>query len=176
MKNHDTVMRKVSELKPAEYNPRKISKKEYDKLRKSIEEFGLTQPLMVNMKKGRENIVIGGHQRLSVLRDLGVEEVYCVEMELSLKKEKELNIKMNRTGGEFDMDILLEEFEMDDLSDWGFEKGELPSLSPNDDQKDLSDDIDTEYKLEIDCKDEQTQQELYERLIEEGFTCRILTL
>jgi ParB family chromosome partitioning protein len=125
MKNYETKMRNIAELKPAGYNPRKITEKEYQKLYKSIEEFGLTQPLMVNMKKGRENTVIGGHQRLKVLKDLGYKEVSCIELDLTAQKEKELNIKMNKTGGEFDMDILLEEFDQEDLKDWGFEDWEF---------------------------------------------------
>ena len=68
----------VSKLIPAEYNPRielKSGDKEYEKLKKSIQEFGFVEPVIWNKNTGH---VVGGHQRLSVLKDLGYKEVDCV--------------------------------------------------------------------------------------------------
>ena len=71
------IKKKIDELKPANYNPRKNLKsgdKEYEKLKKSIKEFGYVEPVIYNKRTG---IVVGGHQRLKVLKDLGYEEIDC---------------------------------------------------------------------------------------------------
>ena len=72
--------RKVDELKAAEYNPRKDLRPgdaEYEKLKRSIQEFGYVEPVIWNKRTGT---IVGGHQRLKVMKDLGYEEVDCVEM------------------------------------------------------------------------------------------------
>jgi len=112
---------KISDLKPADYNPRKISSKEVDELKTSLKEFGFVEPIIVNSNKSRKNIVIGGHQRLKAWEELGNETIPVNYISLSLKKEKELNIRLNKSGGEFDFELLEEFFEKDDLIDWGFE-------------------------------------------------------
>ena len=75
--------KKVTELLPAEYNPRKDLKPgdpEYEKLKRSLEQFGYVEPVIWNKNTGR---VVGGHQRLKVLQDLGETEIECVIVELS---------------------------------------------------------------------------------------------
>ena len=75
----------VSVLKPAEYNPRKKLKpgdKEYEKIKNSITEFGYVDPVIVN----DDMTVIGGHQRLTVLKDLGFEEIDCVVISVDIKR------------------------------------------------------------------------------------------
>ena len=75
--NMQIIKKKIDELKPANYNPRKNLKpgdKEYEKLKKSIKEFGYVEPVIYNKRTG---IVVGGHQRLKVLKDLGYEEIGC---------------------------------------------------------------------------------------------------
>ncbi len=114
------VKRKISELIPAEYNPRKLSPKQENDLKNSLLEFGLVDPIIVNVNADRKNVIIGGHQRLKVWQKLGNKEIDCVEVDLSLEKERELNVRLNKNTGEFDFDILLSEFEFDDLIDWGF--------------------------------------------------------
>lgn len=84
--------KKTVEMLPAEYNPRKDLKpgdEEYEKLKRSIEEFGYVEPVIWNKTTGR---VVGGHQRLKVLIDLGITEVDCVVVEMDDAKEKALNI------------------------------------------------------------------------------------
>ena len=78
----------VEKLNPAAYNPRKDLKpgdKEYEKLKRSIEEFGYVEPVIWNQKTGN---VVGGHQRLKVLLDLGQTEIDCVVVDLDLQREK----------------------------------------------------------------------------------------
>ena len=98
--------RKVDELKAADYNPRKDLRPgdaEYEKLKRSIQEFGYVEPVIWNKRTGT---VVGGHQRLKVMKDLGFEEVDCVVVDLDDKKEKALNIALNKISGEWDNDLL----------------------------------------------------------------------
>ena len=86
----------VDKLNPAEYNPRKDLKpgdKEYEKLKRSIEEFGYVEPVIWNQKTGN---VVGGHQRLKVLLDLGQTEIDCVVVDLDPQREKALNLALNK--------------------------------------------------------------------------------
>ena len=112
---------KINKLKPAEYNPRQITTKQYNDLKESIRKFDLVDPIIVN----KDMTVIGGHQRLKVCKDLNYKDVDCVILDLSKEQERELNIRLNKSGGEWDMDILANEFEIEELKDWGFKEIEL---------------------------------------------------
>lgn len=129
----EIVKMKIDELKPAPYNPRKSLKKgdkEYEKLRRSIEEFGYVDSIIWNR---RTNYIVGGHQRLTVLKDLGYEEVDVSVVDLEPTKEKALNIALNKIEGSWDeqllKDLLIEidtgEFDMD-LT--GFDEDEIEKL------------------------------------------------
>ena len=119
-------------LKPAEYNPRKALKpkdKEYQKIKNSIEEFGYVDPIIVN----KDYTVIGGHQRITVLKDLGYTEVDVVIIDIDKTKEKALNIALNKITGEWDYsklaDLLLDlDAENYDLLLTGFEDKEIENL------------------------------------------------
>ena len=98
---------KIEKLKPAEYNPRKDLKpedEEYQKIKKSITEFGYVAPVIVNSNM----TVIGGHQRLKILKELGYTDVECVIVDLDPNKEKALNIALNKISGDWDNDKLEE--------------------------------------------------------------------
>ena len=111
----------VSDLRAAEYNPRQISKHDARHLEESVIKFGLLQPPIVNTHPDRHGVVVGGHQRLSIVKGLLTKKVMCVEVTLNLEEEKELNIRLNRNGGDFDFDMLANNFDQDDLLDYGFE-------------------------------------------------------
>ena len=112
---------KIAELNPAEYNPRRMTNKQYEDLKNSLEKFGLVDPIIINT----DNTVVGGHQRLRIMRELGAELVPVVRVNLSKEDEKELNIRLNKNTGEFDLDVLANNFEIDELKDWGFKDVEL---------------------------------------------------
>lgn len=116
---------KASDLIMAEYNPRQLTKDQYVQLKDSIERFGLVDPLIVNKHKERKNILVGGHQRLKIAREMGVTDIPCVEVDLSLDQEKELNIRLNKNVGEWDYDSLANNFDVGELKDWGFSSDEL---------------------------------------------------
>ena len=163
---------KINKLKPATYNPRQISTKQYNDLKKSIERFGLVDPIIIN-KNG--NVVVGGHQRLKICKELKHTEIDCVVLDLSKEEERELNIRLNKNSGEFDMDILANEFDIDELTDWGFKHIDL-DLNIDKIQKDLSDKIELQYKIEVEVISEKEQEILYKDLTKKGYICRILTL
>lgn len=114
------VKKKIKDLKPAEYNPRELTKKQYEDLKNSLTEFGVVEPVLVNINPDRLNIVVGGHQRLRIWSEMGNEEIPCAVVNLPLEKEKELNIRLNKNGGQWDWDLLANNFDEADLIDWGF--------------------------------------------------------
>lgn len=118
----------IDQLNPAVYNPRKWSDKQRGDLKQSIKRFGLVDPIIVNKAPKRKNIVIGGHFRLDIAKELGYETVPVVYLNIpNLKKEKELNLRLNRNQGEWDME-LLQSFDMDILLDVGFDETDLSSI------------------------------------------------
>lgn len=135
----------ISKLNPAEYNPRKNLQPgdaEYEKLKSSVEEFGYVEPVIWNKTTGR---VIGGHQRLKVLVDLGLKEVDCVVTEFSEEKEKALNIALNKINGEWDIDklvMLISDLQGSDfdVSLTGFEEAKIADLFEKTGEKDVQDD------------------------------------
>ena len=115
----------ADDLVMAEYNPRQLTKDQYTQLKDSIMRFGLVDPLIVNKNKERKNILVGGHQRLRIAKEMGVESIPCVEVDLTLDQEKELNIRLNKNVGEWDFDALANYFDVGELTEWGFSNDEL---------------------------------------------------
>ena len=133
----------ISDLNPASYNPRTWSEKTIDDLKKSIQRFGIVDPILVNSAPNRKNVVIGGHFRLKIARDLGFKEIPVVYLNIpDLKKEQELNLRLNSNLGEWNYDSLMENFETEMLLDVGFDDDDLSAiwdeqLSIEDDEFDL---------------------------------------
>lgn len=135
-------------LKAAEYNPRKMKKGQHRKLNRSIQEFGFVEPIVANRYPGRENIIIGGHQRLSEAIELGLKEVPVNYISVPLDKEKLLNIALNKIVGEWDDEKLVDLItDLDDthsdLTLSGFEDAEIRRLLKEDVNED---DIPTEIE------------------------------
>jgi hypothetical protein len=104
-------MEPLSDIKPAQYNPRQIAGDELEKLKKGLAEFGMVEPLVVN----EDGTLIGGHQRLKAASELGWTEVPVIRVKLDKLQEKALNLALNRLSGEWDygkLSSLLSEFEM----------------------------------------------------------------
>lgn len=114
--------RKVADLKPADYNPRKLSDKARADLTASVKEFGEVEPVVINKDGG----LIGGHQRVKVYTDLGIEEitVRVPSRQLSEAEEKRLNLRLNKNVGEWDWGKL-KEFEQTLLLEVGFTDEEM---------------------------------------------------
>ena len=122
----------IDKLNPATYNPRldlQQTDKEYQDIKRSIVEFTLVEPLVVN----KDMTVIGGHQRLKVLKDLQYKEVPCIVVDLDKQKEKMLNIALNKISGDWDrlkLKDLLEELDSGefDVNLTGFDEKEIETL------------------------------------------------
>ena len=136
---------KISKLNPAKYNPRKDLKPEdaeYKKLKRSMSEFGYVEPIVWNKRTGN---IISGHQRYKILKDLNYQDAECVVVDLDDKREKALNIAMNKINGEFDIPLLtdlLKDLSVNDfdVSLTGFDEDEISDLFSDVDAKEGKDD------------------------------------
>lgn len=140
-----TVKRKLKDLIPSSYNPRKLTEKQADDIYASLEKFGLAEIPVINT----DNKIIAGHQRTRMLMDLKGGD-YEIDVRipnrlLNDSEEKEYNIRSNKNTGSWDWSKLENEFETKELEEWGFEEWEVSK------NKDFSDDefIDQEKKEEL---------------------------
>lgn len=120
--------RPLSSLHPADYNPRKKltpSDPEYKNIERSLKEFGYVDPIIIN----QDGTIIGGHQRCTVLQDLGETEADVIVLDLSKDDEKALNIALNKIGGEWDMQKL-----RDALGDLTLSKLDVNTTGYSDDE------------------------------------------
>lgn len=139
----------IEKLNPAKYNPRKDLQPgdpEYEKLKRSIEEFGYVEPIVWNKRTGN---VVGGHQRFKILKEKGETEPICVVVDEDETREKALNLALNKISGDWDMpklkDLLLEldtgEF---DIEITGFDEEEIERLMTQFSPIDLDEDEEEE--------------------------------
>lgn len=156
----------INEINPSEYNPRKITNLDYDKLKNSINEFGLVDPIIINLKNNR---IIGGHQRYAVLlnegyanADLNLIEVgdigwVFLDEELSVvdeAHEKALNIALNKISGQWNnekLNTLLNELSMSgiDLELTGFDSLEAEQISLTEDLEYATESVEETPKEEV---------------------------
>ena len=144
---------KIANLVPASYNPRKALKpgdKEYEKIKRSIQEFGYCEPIIVNS----DMTIIGGHQRVKVLKDLGYDEINCIVIEIDKTKEKALNVALNKITGEWNKELLadliadLQDSDFD-VTFTGFDPPEIEQLMNSVHDKDIvEDEFDIDAQLE----------------------------
>ena len=166
---------KISEVKNNLSNPRIIKDDKFRKLVKSIQDF----PQMLELRPivvDENNIVLGGNMRLKACKEAGLKDVYIVKAEnLTEEQKQEFIVKDNVGFGEWDWDMLANEWDIEKLDEWGLDVPKIMDSS-EDDLKDLSSTIDNLYRIEIVCKDEEHQENTYNKLIEQGYECRLLTL
>lgn len=127
----------------ADYNPRRLSVEQYEHLKKSILEEGFVEPVVANAHPSRKNILIGGHQRVRVAKDLKLSTVPVVFVSKTLPEEKRLNLRLNRIAGSWDWDLLANNYGAPDLLAVGFSLHELdlhfnPDLLPPEKKPDLA--------------------------------------
>ncbi|MFS0410128.1 site-specific DNA-methyltransferase [Corynebacterium striatum] len=135
----------ISELKPADYNPRKDLQPgdaDYEKLKRSLTEFGYVEPVIYNRTTGH---VVGGHQRLKVLADLGHTDVDCVVVELDETREKALNVALNKISGDWDdnkLALLIADLDAADFDAelTGFDDEEIAQMIGSLDDDEVTDD------------------------------------
>ena len=110
--------KKLLDLKPAPYNPRCSTQKQEKHLQESLSKFGVVEPIIFNKQTG---YIVGGHFRVRELKKLGYKEVECVIVDLNEADEKELNIRLNANTGAWDFDTLANEWNVEDLAEWGLD-------------------------------------------------------
>ncbi len=155
-------------------NPRLVNKAKFEKLKKSIQEF----PEMLELRPivvDNEGYILGGNMRYKALVELGHTEVNIIKADnLTEEQKQEFIIKDNIGFGDWDWDILANEWNTVELEDWG-----LDVWQNEDDVKqnlnDISDKINDTYKIEIELNSERELETLYEKLTKDGYKCRILT-
>jgi len=171
---------KLSEIKVNKSNPRIIKDEKFKKLIKSLEDFPKMmefRPIVVN----DDGMILGGNMRYRALLDLGYKEVpdnwVKKASDLTDDEKRRFIIVDNLSFGEHDWDALANEWDSEELESWGLD---LPDFSTDeileDEQKDLSSNIENLYRIEVICKDEEHQETTYNKLIEQGYECRLLTL
>jgi hypothetical protein len=173
-----TVRRKVSELKGMPRNPRKLTDEQRAQLTKSIQKFNLVEIPAIDT----DNTVIAGHQRISVLIDLGRQnetiDVRIPSRKLTAAERREYNIRSNKNTGEWDVEILASDFKAEQLNDYGFSENDLTGIFKTDQKTKqvaftANDHI---YEILIECKNERHQKEIYKMLTAKGIECKIITL
>ncbi len=166
---------KVSEIKLNPNNPRLIKDDKFTKLVQSIKDFPEMldiRPIVVNA----DMVILGGNMRFKACKEAGLKEVPIIVADnLTEEQQREFLIKDNTSGGEWDFEMLANEWDVEQLEEWGLDIPNFDTDSEKE-QKDLSSTIDNLYRIEIVCKDEEHQENTYNKLIEQGHECRLLTL
>lgn len=165
-------------------NPRSITREKLALLKKSVQEhpdmLSLRGLLVYQLDSGHY-IAIGGNMRLKVMQELGYTEAPCVIVpkETPIEEIKAYSVIDNNGFGKWDWDMLANEWDEKQLADWGVD---LPifdgaSGSTGDKpEKDLSDKVVDVYEVVVECMGEAEQERVFNKLTEEGYKCRVLTL
>lgn len=171
---------KLNDIKSNPNNPRVIKDEKFEKLKKSIQEFPKMmklRPMVINA----DSIVLGGNMRLKALKELGYKEIPDEWVkradELTEEEQRRFIIADNVGFGEHDWEMLSNEWNVDELEEWGLDIPEWGEDETKEkEQEDLSDNLDVNYRIEIILSDEKSQELLYNELIKRNYECRILTL
>ena len=169
----------IDGLKPYENNARTHNEEQVKKIVRSIEEFGFINPVLIDGNFG----IIAGHGRVMAAKKMGMTEVPCLFVEdLTEAQKRAYIIADNKLALDAGWDEELLHFELAELQDMDFDITltgfDVDALYEDElqERKDISETLKEEFKLIVDCVDETNLQELYERLSEEGYECRISTL
>src|SRR3989338_2637350 len=123
--NLEIIQVPINQLNPAIYNPRRWDTEAVDQLKESIRRFGIVDPIIANCATNRKNVIVGGHFRWSMAKELGLTQIPVVFLNIpDIEKEKELNLRLNKNTGQFDLD-LLSEFSEEFLTEVGFDSEEI---------------------------------------------------
>ncbi len=162
---------KISDVKTNPKNPRLIKDDKFKKLVKSIQEF----PQMLELRPivvDENNIVLGGNMRLKACIEVGLKEVFIVKADdLTEQQKDEFIVKDNVGFGEWDWDILANEWDTEKLQDWGLD---LPIFKEYEEIEPSGYDLTQKWFLNIEFENEEDCEKWYNSLIEEGLICKIV--
>jgi len=162
----------ISLIRGNEDNPRTITEDKFKQLVKSIRDF----PQMLKLRPlvlDKDKVVLGGNMRLRACIELGYKTVPVIyASELTDEQKREFIIKDNLGFGAWDWDMLANEWEVEQLQDWGMD---IPDFK-NDSEEPDSSEYNTRFEIAVECTSEREQEKLYEKLTADGYKCRVLTL
>lgn len=169
----------IADVKINPNNPRLIKDDKFTKLVQSIKDFPEMleiRPIVVNS----DMVVLGGNMRLKACQAAGIKEVpIIIADKLTEEQQREFLIKDNVSGGEWDFEMLANEWDVEQLEEWGLD---IPDFNVDNnevqekEQVDLSGDLKETFEVIISCKDETQQEQVYNKMIADGFEVRVLTL
>lgn len=162
---------KLEELKPFERNPRRISKEAFEALCKSIAQDGYHQRILAT----NDLRVIGGHQRINAFKTLGYTSIIVLVPDRVIDDEtfRRILIRDNLPFGEFDMDVLSTDFEIDELKEIGMPEDWLPSpLVVEEETEEEPEEKPTGFVVMVECRSESEQQALLQEMLERGFSAQ----
>jgi hypothetical protein len=166
---------KISKVKGNPNNPRIIKNDKFKKLVKSIQEF----PEMLKLRPivvDEDMMVLGGNMRLKASKDAGLKEVWIEVAEgLTKEQKKEFIVKDNVGFGEWEWDMLGNEWDSVQLAEWGLDVWQNEDDEQNNEVNDISNNISEEYRVEIELNSEREQEQVFNELTQKGYKCRILT-
>ena len=172
----------ISKFKQNPNNPRTIKKEQLEKLKRSIKSFPEMmekRPMVCVTDEDGKLYPLGGNMRLRAIKEMGLKEVpetwVALADEWTEDQRREFIIKDNASLGDWDLEDLQENWDLDLISEWGVDL-EWDEDNAEIDETDLSDDLDVAFKVEIECENESEQEKLYNELIDRGLKCRLLTL
>jgi hypothetical protein len=122
---------KITEVKVNPNNPRLIKDDKFKKLVQSVKDF----PEMLNIRPivvNQDMVILGGNMRYKACKEAGLKEIPIIKTDLTEEQQKEFLIKDNVSGGEWDWDILANEWNTDDLQKWGLDLPILKELNESD--------------------------------------------
>lgn len=170
---HSIVYRPIVEIHELKNNPRIIKKDQFEKLKTSIKDnpdYFEARPCILSNRTG-VLVVIAGNQRLRASRELGMTEIPTVLLEgLDEDREAEIIARDNVENGEWDYDILANEWDAEKLGDWGVE---TPWTKEEPERTDVDADFNA-LKIEIECESEEQQEQLYNEFVRQGLKCKIV--
>ncbi len=154
------ILMKISDIKANPNNPRIIKDDKFKKLVESVKSFPEMlelRPIVVN----KDMIILGGNMRFKACKEAWIKEIPVIVADnLTEEQEREFLIKDNVSGGEWDWDILANEWDKEELEEWGLDV----QFDNKEEQKDISENIKEEYQILINCTNEVEQEEVFEKL------------
>ena len=167
---------KISEVKVNPNNPRLIKDDKFKKLVQSVKDF----PEMLNIRPivvNKDMIILGGNMRFKACKEAGLKEVPIIITDLTEEQQKEFLIKDNVSGGEWDWDIIANEWDIQNLKEWGLDIPVLDLGSELDDEGNFDDpgiSDKNQYGVIVICESSGSQESVFNDLTNMGFNCKIV--
>ena len=156
----DSKLFSISDIKLNPNNPRIIKDDKFKKLVQSIKDFPemlSIRPIVVN----KDMVILWGNMRYKACKEAWIKEIPVIVADnLTEEQQREFLIKDNVSGWEWDWDILANEWDKEELEEWGLDV----QFETVEEQKDISENIKEEYQILINCTNEIEQEEIFEKL------------